>query len=177
MEKNLGRSQTLSEPKVSYKKGNGVFYNLKLSKQSVDTLLATFKKRKKRDKLIFQFYYPAQPLHGSPTLGVYPMRSKNQCVNEASDFVAPILDYHNKSAEPLTGRAQFVGDQELDLDDVINLIKESNKPDPNAYEYLFFEAKFHDNNPHMYYEVTVQPSNQVMAKGIQTDPSPPAPAR
>ncbi|MGH2648112.1 MAG: hypothetical protein ACRDE8_11115, partial [Ginsengibacter sp.] len=101
-------TETLSDTLTSHQKHHGVFYNLKLSKESVDMLLASFKKNKKHDKLIFQFYYPEQPLHGSPTLGVYPMRSKNQRV-DPNPFTAPILDYHDESAEPLTGRAQFVG--------------------------------------------------------------------
>jgi hypothetical protein len=104
------------------------------------------------------------------------MRSKNQPVSEIK-FTAPILDYHNKSSEPLTGRPQFLGDQQLDVDDLKQLIENSNKPDPDAFEYLLFTAKFQDKNPHIYYDVSVQPSNQLGTASVPTDPSPPAPAR
>ncbi len=178
MEKNLEkRTENLSDTLISHKKNHGVFYNLKLSKDSVNDLFNLFKKHKKHDKLVFQFFYPEEPLEGSPTLGVYPMRSKNQCVDTKSKFTAPILNYHNKSSEPLTGRAQFLGDQELDIEDLKQLIKDSNKPNSEIYEYLLFTAKFHDDNPHIYYNVTVQPSNQVAGQSLSTDPSPPAPAR
>jgi hypothetical protein len=159
------------------KKDPGVFYNLKLSKESLEDLFKYFKKHKKRDKFIFQFFYPKDPLDGSPTLGAYPMRSKNQRVENENKFAAPILDYHNKSSEPLTGRPQFLGDQQLDVDDLKQLIEDSNKPDPDAFEYLLFTARFQDENPHIFYDVTVQPSNQVATGSVSTDPSPPAPAK
>ncbi|HSQ44057.1 MAG TPA: hypothetical protein VLM16_03620 [Ginsengibacter sp.] len=171
------KTKPLGEPRA-YHTTNDVFYNLKLSKTTVDFLFNCFKnKHRKHDKLIFQFYYPATPKDNSPTLGVYPMRSKNQCIKKKQVFNAPILDYHTKSAEPLTGRAQFLGDQELDLADLKKLIKESNEADAEAYEYLLFTAKFHDENPHIYYEVSVQPSTTASGATIPTDPSPPAPAR
>jgi hypothetical protein len=168
-------TEVSNEPLAYQENSNGVFYNLKLSKQSVDMLFNSFKKHKKRDKLIFQFFYPEETLHHSPTLGAYPMRSKNQHV-DFPNFTPPILDYHDKSEEPLTGRAQFLGDQQLDVDDLKQLLNDSNKPDANAYEYLIFTTRFHDDNPHIYYDVSVQPSNTLTTRTIPTDPSPPAPA-
>jgi hypothetical protein len=169
-------TEVLSDTLTSSHDHHGVFYNLRLSKDSVDALFKCFKEHKKNDKLIFQFFYPEEPLHGSPTLGAYPMRSKNQRI-DSTKFTAPILDYDDKSSEPLRGRAQFLGDQELDVDDLKQLIKDSNKPDAEVYEYLLFTANFHDDNPHIYYDVSVQPSNQLTTATIPTDPSPPAPAR
>lgn len=153
-----------------------VFYNLTLSKDLVQKLFDDFKENHKKNKLIFQFYYPAKPKDGSPTLGAYAMRSKNQAIDPKHACTPKMLDYGDKSSEPLTGRAQFLGDQQLNVEDLKKLIKESNKPDPELYDFLVFSAKFDNQNPHIYYEIMVHPSNHLDVRPIRTDPSPPAPA-
>jgi hypothetical protein len=153
-----------------------VFYNLKLSKDLVRKLFKDFKKNYKNNKLVFQFYYPAESKDGSPTLGAYAMRSKNQVINPKHICTPKLLEYGDKSSEPLTGRAQFLGDQQVNIAKLKKLIEDSNKPDPEVYDHLVFSAKFNNQNPHIYYEISVHPSNSFNAKPINTDPSPPAPA-
>ena len=171
-------TETLAESSTfDKKKETAVFYNLILGKAAVQKLFDSFKKHHKHDKLVFQFFYPVSPKDGSPTLGAYSMRSKNQCIKKSQKIEVQYLDYSDKSSEPLIGRAQFLGDQQLDADDLKKLIKDSNPSKPDIYEYLFFKAKFSDNNPHIYYEVSVHPSADAVLKTIPTDPSPPAPAR
>jgi hypothetical protein len=156
------------------------FYNLKLSKPVLQKIFNEFKTPKKSDKLVLQFYYPKQPSGGSPTLGAYALRSKNQAIDPTQKPTFELLDYVDESSEPLIGRPQFLGDQQLDVDELKQLIKDSNKPDPMVFDHLLFSVKFDNSNPHIYYEVSVVPSNQFkqsFLSSIDTDPSPPASAR
>ncbi len=156
---------------------SGFFYNLRLSKPVLQKIFKEFKTPKKNDKLVLQFYYPKQPLGGSPQLGVYALRSKNQAIDPTQKCTFELLDYVDESSEPLTGRPQFLGDQQLDVDELKQLIKGSNKPDAEMYDHLLFSAKFDNSNSNVYYEVSVVPRNQFSINPINTDPSPPASAR
>lgn len=146
-----------------------VLYSLKLSRTYLEELFKMFRRNQKGNKLVLQFYYSEKPTGGSPTLGAYAMKSNNQLISEDHrGNNMRLLDYDTPSQEPLFGRGQFLGDQQIRISDLKKLIKENKR-----CEYLLFSPRFKPDNPHVYYDVTAEPNG---FGSVSSDPSPPAPA-
>ena len=125
----------------------------------------------KGSQLVLQFYYPATLKDGSPQLGAFTMAP---CHGRISDEYR-ILDYDKPSTVPITGKDQFLGDQQVAIPAIKKLIEASN-PKPHDYDYLLFTPQDPKSDKHIYYEIKVVPTTSFAPPPIYTDPSPPAKA-
>jgi hypothetical protein len=107
------------------------FNSLKLLRADYNTLRRI--RYNKNNKLVFQFYYPQTYTGGSPQLVGYAMKSKNDSISTVFKILTPV----GSSGEPLYGREQILGDQQIRFG-VINSLLEKvlGKGDPE-YDYLF----------------------------------------
>ncbi len=142
------------------------FYKLKLTKQNFEIL-----RDYPGNHLVFQFFYPSMPTGGSPTLYAYSMKGGNQSTDKP-----PIqLEYDAVSSEPLDSRDQVLGDQQIRVKALKDLIKEATEP---AEDYhLLFTPKI-DSKKYIYYTIQVFIINKQLLfdDSEDTDPSPPASA-
>jgi len=90
---------------------SSTFYQLRLSKSQYEML-----RKHGGSTLVFQFYYPEDSNFGSPTLYSYNMKKYHQPTGKPP----AILGYGEPSQEPLRGRAQVLGDQQVEISELDN---------------------------------------------------------
>lgn len=115
--------------------------------------------------LVFQFYYPKESNCGSPTLYAYNMKTGHV----ATGGRPAILDYAAPSNLSLRGRDQVLGDQQVDINKLEKLIKESPGGKDRNFTNLVFRPRFIEKNPHIAYDITVDGAG----RSETANPSPP----
>jgi hypothetical protein len=83
-----------------------------------------------------------------------------------------VLSYGEASKEPIRGRSQVLGDQQIDINKVEMLIKKVTGSKKGDFSYLNFSPFFLPTNPHIAYAISVDDSSD----SVNCDPSPPATA-
>jgi hypothetical protein len=139
---------------------SSTFYKLRLAKGQYDTL-----KSYGGSTLVFQFFYPEPSDCGSPTLYSYAMKKYHQSIKKPPQ----VLSYGAPTQEPLTGRAQVLGDMQIKTSTLDNLIKRVKGSSKAHFNNLVFTPIYLPANPHMAFEISVDDSFQ----SERCDPSPP----
>jgi hypothetical protein len=137
----------------AFSPGPGKFFKtLKLEKSQVETLFANNQTR----KLIFQFYYPLNP-NDLPGLIAYASQNRNVLIRPIVKENLVELD----PSLPTTPPAEIVlGDQQVDKQEILNLIRESTTADPGVYEYLLFLPQYNPDTDHIFYMIFVRKTGQ-----------------
>jgi hypothetical protein len=139
---------------------SSTFYKLTLSKLQYETL-----KKHGGSMLVFQFYYPKESHGGSPTLYAYNMQKERQPTQKPP----AILSYDEASEEPLWGRSQVLGDQQIEISRLERLIKNSIKNTKGDFKNLVFTPVFLPENPHVAFKISVDDAGD----SETANPSPP----
>lgn len=142
---------------------SSTFYQLKLSKGQFEKL-----KSYSGNTLVFQFFYPAASNCGSPTLFAYAMKKYHQAIKRPPE----VLSYDAPTNEPLRGRAQVLGDVQIEINKLNKLVKRVTKNKNGYFSNLIFTPRYLPDNPHETYDISVDGS----AEFETCDPSPPAEA-
>jgi hypothetical protein len=139
------------------------FFQLRMSWKQYETI-----KQYPGSTLVFQFYYPRDSVNGSPTLYVYNMKKLHQSIKGA---LPEVLSYWKVSNEKLRGRDQVLGDLQMKISDLDQLIKDVTANKGGKFDNLFFSPIYRQENPHIAYLVSVDGTGSA-----RCDPSPPATA-
>ncbi len=156
---------------------SSTFYRLRLSKKQYEVLKSYGGKM-----LVFQFFYPQASNCGSPTLVAYKMKKHHEAIEKSPE----VLSYDEPSQEPLTGRSQVLGDQQIRIGKLDDLIKRVTRSEQGNFSNLVFTPRFtgseahktttdptrkegKETNPHVVFEVTVDG----FGDSERCDPSPP----
>ena len=146
------------------------FYRLRLSMAKFNTLKGYFPDTAHDNHLVFQFFYTGDTVLSSPTLFAYSRRPTS--LGDTTHYPPEILDFDSVTAEPLTGRAQVLGDLQIRIDSLMDLVRQTGS-DTGSYQYFLFTPVFHPDNPHEAYNVSLVGSSS-LAGTKHADPSPPA---
>ncbi len=139
---------------------SSTFYKLRLAKGQYDTL-----KSYGGSTLVFQFFYPEPSDCGSPTLYSYAMKKYHQALKKPPQ----VLSYGAPTQEPITGRAQVLGDLQIRIKKLEGLIKSVKGSNKAHFHNLVFTPRYVPDNPHIVYDISVDGSSEFET----CDPSPP----
>jgi len=139
------------------------FYQLRMSRQQYENI-----RKYGGAMLVLQFYYPKASECGSPTLYVYNMKRLHQAIKGA---LPEVLSYGEVSKEPLRGRDQVLGDMQIKISELDQLIRKVTANNGGRFDNLIFNPVYREENPHIAYNVSVDGMGSASC-----DPSPPATA-
>jgi len=139
---------------------SSTFYQLKLSKGQFEKL-----KSYSGNTLVFQFFYPAASNCGSPTLFAYAMKKYHRAIKRPPE----VLSYDAPTNEPLKGRAQVLGDVQIEISKLDKLIRRVTKTSNGYFSNLIFTPRYLPSNPHETYDISVDGSSEFET----ANPSPP----
>ncbi len=139
---------------------SSTFYKLRLTKGQFETLRSYG-----GSTLVFQFFYPQASDCGSPTLYAYAMKKHHRAIKRPPE----VLSYDAPTQEPITGRAQVLGDLQIKISTLEKLIKRVTGSSKGKFYNLVFTPRFLPVNPHIAYDVSVDGSSEFET----CDPSPP----
>ncbi len=98
------------------------------------------------------------------------MKSKNDSISTVFKILTPV----GSSGEPLYGREQILGDQQIRIREIKCLLDEVLGEGEREYDYLLFTPKYDPRNKHIIYTITVVGGKQFLTtRSRVTNPSPP----
>lgn len=139
---------------------SSTFYKLRMSRRQFETL-----KSYSGNTLVFQFFYPSASNCGSPTLFTYKMKKRHRATGTPPE----VLSYGEAAQEPLKGRNQVLGDLQIKISKLNDLISRVTKSKNGNFNNLVFTPRFVQDNPHEVYDISVDGSSEFET----ANPSPP----
>jgi hypothetical protein len=149
---------------------SGGLHAISLPKDEYKKLIRT-EHGKKAEKLVFQFYFDASKTN-YPTLVAYPGLKGNKYKSLADESIMQYILIPTGGPLIALGGIKILGDQEVSIDVMIELIRKVAGGNIDAIDHFVFTPQV-DGTNHIYYVITISNFPTPAADAPQTNPSPP----